>query len=568
MSPADHAARGDAPAADALLALLRKDWRSSRKLGRITSRQSAFKVVFTGLFGSGIVVGLFALFLSGFQFLQSLGGLSSLITRGLFSLFFLGLGAMVLFSNIVTSYSTLFRSRETPYLLTAPLPLRTLLDYKFIESTLLSSWAFFLMIVPYVAAYAWHERLGPLFGLWTLAFSVPYLVLCCGLGTLASLAILRWFPRGRWFRLGVGLALLAALLRLAFAATPRSPDESAAFVLARIVPGLHYASAPLMPSRWVAEGIMALTRGQTLRGFLLFNVLLANALLVRAALLRLGVATFYPAYQRVAAGSRDRGRSAELLRGLARRLVLLPHDVRAIVMKDIRTFLRDPMQWSQVLVFFGLLGLHFATLRTFRMHRLPDEWRSPIVFLNIFSVSSVVCSLSSRFVFPQLSLEGHGFWILGLAPTSLGRILATKFALAATFMAGISTALMYLATQRLGVDPLLQAVALLIALAIAVGVTGLSTGLGALFLDLKQANPVAIVSGFGGTVNLVLSLGVMLACIVPAAGVFHLQATHRLGPAGFRHALVLCLAWIGALTLSAAALPLWAGWLSLKRREY
>ena len=46
-----------------------------------------------------------------------------------------------------------------------------------------------------------------------LVFSLPFLVLCSGLGTFVTLLLVRWFPRGRMVKLvGLGLALGAAVV--------------------------------------------------------------------------------------------------------------------------------------------------------------------------------------------------------------------------------------------------------------------------------------------------------------------------------------------------------------------
>jgi hypothetical protein len=75
------------------------------------------------------------------------------------------------------------------------------------------------------------------------------------------------------------------------------------------------------------------------------------------------------------------------------------------------------------------LALYYANLRSFHYHLLPETWRNTVAFLNVFSVAAVMCSLGSRFIYPQLSLEGQGFWIIGMAPTSMTKVLVTKFAL-------------------------------------------------------------------------------------------------------------------------------------------
>ncbi len=550
-----------------LAAIFTKNMHSLRNLGRLLRREPVFKTLFILLFAVGMIVGFFILFRDGFRVLASLGPGSVLITRRLFALFYFSLGSMLITSSVITSYSTLFRSRETTWLMTAPIGVRDLVTYKSIESALLSSWAFFFLVVPFAAAYALHEKLGPLFALWTFVYSVPFVLLCSGLGTLVSLAAVRWLPRRRAFWIALAGLGAVALVRLLLQARPAPQDEES-FILNRLLPGLQMATHPLLPNWWAAEGIMALSRGQVWRGFMYGAVLITSMLTVGLLLQGPGTATFVTAWQRLGASGGNRRRPAELLAWLDHALWRLPHDIRGLVLKDLRSFLRDPLQWSQALIFFGLLALYFSSFRSFRYNQLPDVWRNLIVFLNIFSVASVICSLASRFVFPQLSLEGHSFWIIGLAPTSMRRVLLTKFAAAAVAMVSISAGLMTLAVWMLQVGPLLQAVAIGLAFCIALGVTALSVGLGAVFIDLKQSNPVAVISGFGGTLNLVLSLGFMLATIVPFGIAWHGHVTGRIGTATFLHANLYSAAWLLLLTILITAIPLALGSHSLNRREY
>jgi len=550
-----------------LAAIWLKNLKSLKNLRRILRNESVFKLTFILVFAVGLMGGFFLMFVDGFHFLATLGGASFMITRRLFSLFFFGLGAMLVSSNVITSYSTLFRSRESAFLIACPLSTRELVTYKFLESAALSSWAFFFLVIPFAAAYGREEHLGVLFAVWTVVFSVPFVILCGAIGSLAGLAAVRWLPRARWFwLLAIGLCV-AGVARTLLQARAGYTDETS-FFLNRIMPGLQLASHPLLPSSWTAEGILALTRGDPWRGLLFFGVLVSNAALLYLFVQWLGEAVFCAGYQRVANASALKGRKPEILGWLARGLAPLPHDVRGMILKDARSFLRDPLQWSQALIFFGLLALYFASFRSFRYDRLPDLWRNLIVFLNIFSVSSVICSLASRFVFPQLSLEGHSFWILGLAPTKMSRILMTKFIGAATAMVAISSGLMLLATWMLHVEPILGAVAVGIAVAISISVSALSVGLGAVFLDLKQNNPVAIISGFGGTLNLVLCLGYMLSAILPFGLIWHGHIMGTLSDAFFERANPLAFCWLFLTALIATVIPLWIGARSLTQREY
>jgi ABC-2 type transport system permease protein len=537
--------------------------------GRILREQSLFKCIFIAIFAIVLEGGLCLLFLDGFEFLDSFSGIGSIIVSRLFSVFFFGMSCMLVMSSIVTSYVTIFRSDEVRFLLVRPFAMSDIVVYKFFESAMLSSWAFFFIIVPFISAFALHAKLSPAIALWTLLFSVPFLVVCAGLGTVAVILLVRWFPRVRIFKaLSILVALSICLSAWWFLRTVYNPDEEALFDIARLVPGLRMASCELLPSWWFAEGIMALSRGQWFRGTMLWGVLLSSAALVTVCVEWIGSASFYDIWQLVC-GSKNRGnRTAVLFRRLERMLTPLAHDVRAMILKDIRIFCRDPMQWSQALVFFGLLGLYFANLRSFKYEALPEEWRSIISFLNVFSVSAVMCSLGSRFIYPQLSLEGQGFWILGLSPTSSKRILLTKFLLSLVTMTSVSGALILLSTEMLKSDPAARIASFALICSVSLAVCGLSCGLGAIFLDLRQKNPAAIVSGFGGTLNLVLSLAFLLAAILPFGIIFHLNFRAAITPTTMRHALLAAGAWLVIITSLTTAIPIAMGVRSLNNRDF
>ncbi len=543
-------------------------WRNKLRLLRHDSR---FKVGFIAFVFIGFFLGIRLLFLSSFRFMDDLGGVSSMIINHLFSLFFLGLGIMMVISGMVTSYSTLYGSEEVPFLLSTPVSFRQIVMGRVTEAILLSSWAFFFIIIPFISAYQAHKHLSLLFLLWSLLFAVPFLTLGAGLGSLVVLCAIRWLPRGRSLLIG-SLVLLALVLvggGVALLYGYRNAESEEAFILTNLVPGLKFAAQPYLPSWWMAEGIMAGSRGLWGRGLLFLLLLTSNALLVLTAIEGLGASIFYESWQRAIGESSLGRRQPILLKGLERVVTrFMPADLRAMAFKDIRTFLRDPAQWAQSLIFFGLLGLYFSNLRSFRYNLLPEVWRSFIAFLNVFSVAAVLCSLGARFVYPQLSLEGHGFWILNLAPTTPRRILFGKFALAAGAMLLISLVLVLVSTTMLQVSTPVRLVTLGVGIAIPIAVAGLATGLGALFMDLRERNPAAIVSGFGGTLNLVLSLGFMLATILPFAGLFHMALVGHLTPRAFHVGVVLASIWGVLLTVAAAAIPLVLANRSLTRRDY
>lgn len=553
----------------AVSSLFRKHLYSLRNVKREAEKQSSFKVAFIAAFVIVFEGVLFLIFNEGLEFLHRLGGVGIMLIYRLFAITFLGLSIMLIISSVITTYATMYRSGEIPFLLVSPFSTAQVVLYKFFEACTLSSWAFFFIIVPFVVAFAIQAHLSPLFALWTFLFSLPLVVLCSAIGSVITMVYIRWAPAGRFLKIiGIVLAIVAVGAIWYAAREAKQAEDPNGLVLTRLIPGLKLAEYRLLPSWWMTEGIISLTRNQWGRGFMLLLMTTLNMFAVVMIVEAAGKRVFYQGWQRVTSASSITNRCKPLMPWLDRALRFLPDDARAMIVKDTRMFLRDPLQWSQVLIFLGLLGLYFASLRSFRYHELPDNWRMFIAFLNIFSMSTVLCSLASRFSYPQISLEGQGFWILGLAPTTMKRVLLTKFSLALVCTLAVSVPLMYLSTGMLNVDIALKRVAIALSVAVSLGITGMSTGLGAAFLDLKQRNPAAIVSGFGGTLNLVLSLGFMIAVLFPFAAVFYLQLLDRIGEGTVRHAMQLLYVWLVVATAAATAIPMLAGWRNLMRREY
>ena len=110
----------------------------------------------------GYLVLSFWLFYHALWFVARFPGLGAVLTERLMYTLFAFLFGLLLLSNLVISYTNLFRNRETAFLLTLPVPTQTIFRWKFIESTLLASWAFLFLIAPLLVAFGlvrgapWH----------------------------------------------------------------------------------------------------------------------------------------------------------------------------------------------------------------------------------------------------------------------------------------------------------------------------------------------------------------------------------------------------------------------------
>jgi len=554
------------------LALLRA--RELRNRILLLGRQSRFKILVVTAFSVAFWIGLYKAFYTGFSFLHAaaVGYSFGDLVAAMFHVFFLALTVMLVVSNAIIGYTGFFRSRETGFLLALPVRPQSVFLYKFVEGLIFSSWAVLFLGTPLLAAYGRFFDAGPLFFPLSLAFLAVYLFLPAALGALAAMLVTAYLPRTRRGLLavvsaGTMAAILAVVSRLLALKGTSVPDLKLAV---EVFESIRFSRHPLLPSFWLSRGVLSLSEGDGRDVFFFFALILANALF--ATVLAHGMSSRLMMRGWFAVqGLRSRKIYGE--RGwadvLAEKLLFFVHpSVRRIVAKDLKSFVRDPVQWSQFLIFFGLLAIYFLNLRTFAYEERDLFWKNVIAQMNLLATALTLATFSSRFIFPQLSLEGRRFWVIGMAPMERERILGGKLALSFTCSLVLSEALIGLSSGMLRTPAalaLLHAVALF---GICLGLSGLAVGLGALYPDFREDNPSKIVSGFGGTLNLVLSLLFVLAVLtLQAVPCFLYYGRWVLGPAAFRWVVAGAMAGIGILSAAVCLVPMSLGLRAIRRLE-
>jgi ABC-2 type transport system permease protein len=211
------------------------------------------------------------------------------------------------------------------------------------------------------------------------------------------------------------------------------------------------------------------------------------------------------------------------LEKLVAKIPFLQPDTRALAVKDLRMFWRDTTQWGQSVMFFGLLGAYIINLRNFTHQLSSPFWIHAVAFLNLGACAFNLASLTTRFVFPQFSLEGRRMWIVGMSPMGLPRIVMTKYWLASTLSLAVTLVLVTLSCYLLKMPWSDVAFFGAVITVMTFALNGLAVGLGVLYPNLKETNPNKIVSGFGGTLCFVMSsvyIIASLALLVAGGGGF------------------------------------------------
>jgi ABC-2 type transport system permease protein len=332
---------------------------------------------------------------------------------------------------------------------------------------------------------------------------------------------------------------------------------------------------PMLPSYWVASSMIAWGEGWSGKGLFYFLVLLSNAMMATLVCVTISRRLFYEGWSRNhTQGEFQLGvplldKPINLPRAaLADRIVNLwprmHHATRALVIKDIRVFWRDTSQWSQFVIFFGLLGLYVLNLRSVANDWSNEYWASFVCFLNLGASSMTLATLTTRFVFPQFSLEGKRLWIVGMVPNGLKHVLLEKFWLSSVSSAAITLCLMLTSSCMLRIPGWLTLLFASTVIVMSFALCGIAVGIGALFPNFSSAstahrddNPARIVSGFGGTFCFLLSLVYIVLVIgSEVLPMYQSFATNGFTDRGQPWAVVLSWIFVALLSLAATTIPM------------
>ena len=130
-----------------------------------------------------------------------------------------------------------------------------------------------------------------------------------------------------------------------------------------------------------------------------------------------------------------------------------------LLIKDLKVFLRDVSQWSQLLLLLALMLVYLYNFRVLDLDRIPymsGFLKNVYAFLNLAMAGFVMSTVTVRFVFPAVSAEGAAFWIIRTAPISLRDFLWSKFWTGLVPMLILTESLIVAGNELLGVDPFLK----------------------------------------------------------------------------------------------------------------
>lgn len=521
--------------------------------------------IFTGLL---FLSGLYAGFCRMFFYIQKMPFIGTVLLLKFLEIAFLTTFVMVIFSSIVISFTSMFFADDLNFLLTLPVQGRRVFVSKAVETVFQSSWMMMVVLVPFLAAFAFVKNVGLNFFVVFGLAGLPFFFIGSAIGIMISMSVMYFFPSSRVRDMALVAAVAAGSLfyvALRFFEPEKLANPDAFYTAMQYIAYLDAPVARFLPSWWLAEvlkSVIVSNAWGVIRNLTyLFSV--AGALFLFLVLVS---GRMY--YTAVCSISASVSKSPLLSSFISKRRIRLN-----FILKDAVSFLRDTKQWSQVLLVMAL-----SIVYLFSIYKLPQSFtgdnfpaayiRNFLSFVNIGAAGFIISALALRFVFPQVSLEKGTLWFVMSVPVSIEKFLLGKFVFCGVPLIILSVVIGVVSNSLLGVS---SAAIFLFSTAgivlVGFGLLCMALGFGAMYPRFDTENIAQIETSYGGILYMITSVlyvGLTLAIGARPMQLFLKQELGvKLNPAD--------IVWYGVdlLLLNAIVIfvPLWFGLKALKRYE-
>ena len=229
--------------------------------------ESKLKVAVITVAAICLWLGAFVLFYLGFDWLIRFGSqggpefsFGDFLMRQTLGIFSLSVFLLLIFSNVLVSFATFYRSHEVVYLLQGPISYRNFFYARFFECLGFSSWSLAFLGSPLILAYGLSIDASLLFYGAAVLFFLPFVIVPAAIGCLITLVLVRVFPRIRVKAMVVlgcaAVGLFFLFIRYAIQGTEVTDDT----LLQTVLDATARTQSAFLPSYWASQGILLTAR--------------------------------------------------------------------------------------------------------------------------------------------------------------------------------------------------------------------------------------------------------------------------------------------------------------------
>ncbi|MGB9721140.1 MAG: putative ABC transporter permease subunit [bacterium] len=474
---------------------------------------------------------------------------------------------MLLFSNIISSFSTFYNNQELDFLFSLPVLPTTIYLAKLFENALYASWATFAIAIPLILAYGISNSATLIYYPISFLSFVIFLIIPATISSIIIFLLVRFFPRLKPRNIiFISLVLIVLLIMLYIKiGNPgllqifETENEKELLLFAA---NLTTVGGTYVPSTWLSNILKNFVQLNP-SGLFYFLLLLFSTLSILAISSIFARIVYHKSFLQISEHSGKRS---------TRRSALADYQenpIRAFLWKDILLFVREPTQWVQLAIFLILLIVYIFSLRRTPIFFSFSFWNIIISFANFAYVSFVIATLGVRFIFPAISLEKKGLWIIATSPLSFKKVITTKYYFYVTICIIIMEVLLIVANMFIRSAPVVYYVSLFTGLFVAGSLVSINLGFGCVFPYFNEDNPSKIASGSGGIIAALSSIAFIAVVIMILSSPIHnyLISWYFKKPLN-KSLAAICLASFFILNFLAIYLPMKFGIRAMKKRDF
>lgn len=426
--------------------------------------------------------------------------------------------------NIVVSYSTFFKTPEVAFLLTRPISFTKLFLIKFLDNFFYSSSTLLLMVTAALAGYTSYFALPwYLIPFAVLFLILPFMFIAGTLGAITLLVIMRFAATFGLKKVLISIALVYASAIILFYLFS-SPVQLVTKVF-EYFPNINnyfgFLESPLiklLPNHWVADALYWIASGKYFAaGWYVYLLVFVSLIFFMLALL-IAKNWFYKTWlvflNLASELSVNKRKIKNGVFSFEKKSSLKP--IREVLLKrELLMFIREPSQWTHFLVMAFLITIFVLSLSNIDAMILNayNVYLKTLIYLIIYLFNVfLIASMSLRFIFPLVSLEGETIWKIRSAPVNYKKLMLTRLFIYFSVIFTIGQLLNFVSNYQFSIT--LAAISQLNTALVTITLVSFNFGMGAAYANYKEKNPIRVASSQGASLTFLFTIIYLVFLII------------------------------------------------------
>ncbi|MEN8223265.1 MAG: hypothetical protein ABFR36_08405 [Acidobacteriota bacterium] len=346
--------------------------------------------------------------------------LKDFLSEKLMTMVFLTMYTMLILSSLISTLNIFFLSKDLNLLFSSPMRSGRIFLWKGLEVTLNSSIMVIFFASPVISAYLYYFSSGAQNYILAMIHFVLFILTGVITGIILGfiipgfISIKKLQPALSVVSILI-ISIVVIFLRLLQPEKFGNPD-----IIDNVFEYIKGLSTPLFkyfPFEWLSKSLISLSGNNNsgFFGFLSATIVLMSVLYIFLWLLQRKF--YFPLFDKINRGSFG-GRRSKWEKGI------IKGDFGILLKKEVKSFLRTPEQWSQLLVIGAIIIVFIMNMKIIP---LPSgQIKNIIGYMNIGMAAFIITGLNSRFTFTSMPMENPGISHLFASPFNKMKILKFK----------------------------------------------------------------------------------------------------------------------------------------------